>query len=54
MVKVHFVVVHGSTKGYERFWNDLNNVLDRVCNGYRLRMIHLKRWVWGWGEGRYN
>ena len=42
-VKVCVVAVYSLTEEdveeKERFWNDLDRVVDRVCNGYRLFMM---------------
>ena len=49
-VKVCVVVVYGPTEGQveerERFWNDLDRVVERVGNGYKLCVLgDLNGWV---------
>ena len=49
-VKVCVVVVYGPTEGQveerERFWNDLDRVVERVVNGYKLCVLgDLNGWV---------
>ena len=49
-VKICVVVGYGPTEAYseerERFWNDLDKVMYRVCNGHWLRMLEdLNEWV---------
>ena len=49
-VKVFMVVVNGPTEGdveeRERLWNDLDRVIDRIGNGYKLCVLgYLNRWV---------
>ena len=43
MVKVGMVVGYGPNEGYGeesgRFWNDLDRVVDRVGNRYRLYVL---------------
>ena len=42
-VKVCVVVRYDLSKGdreeIDRFWNDMDKILDRVANGYRLRIL---------------
>ena len=43
MVKFCVVVVYGPSEGdveeRDRFWNDMDRILDRVWNGYRLCIL---------------
>ena len=52
-MKVCVLVIHGLTERdvveRDRFWSDLNKVVDRVSNGYRLCVIDLNGWM-GWIE----
>ena len=39
----------GNSEERERFWNDMDRVLDRVGNGYRLCVMgDLNGWVGDW------
>ena len=45
-VKFKFSTVRGNAEEREGFWNDLDKVKDRVCNGYRLCVLgDLNGWV---------
>ena len=48
-VKVSVVVGYGPNEDGEekdRFWNDLGSIVDRIGNGYRLRILgDLNEWI---------
>ena len=44
------MVVHGPIEGdgeeWKRFWNDMNRIVDRIGNGYRLSVLEdMNGWV---------
>ena len=42
---VQYVPTEGDIERGERLWNDLDRVVDRVGNGYRLCALDLNEWV---------